>query len=333
MHNKTVELIGVLVLLLSLAAAGQAPESAGYLRKEYSIIKPLAGPGSLQAWDLMGSAIATNDHIRLTPDQRSSQGAIWNELPSFTRDWEVHLQFRVHGVGTNLFGDGFAFWYTRDRAQLGGVFGGVDKFSGLGLFFDTYANQNGEHTHEHPYISTQINNGSISYDHDRDGTHSEVGGCSAAFRGVDSDTYAAIRYLGKEKRLTVQYDIDGQNEWKECFDISGVSLPMGYYFGLSAATGDLSDNHDIISMKFYDLDPTDSELSEDQIEEMRKITPSADSAEVEREHVDDEPGSFSTKTQKLFWFLYAFAFLAVVGGIAGFLYYQKCQEDSKKRFY
>ncbi len=28
-----------------------------------------------------------------------------------------------------------------------------------------------------------------------------------------------------------------------------VRLPLGYYFGLSAATGDLADNHDIVSFK------------------------------------------------------------------------------------
>lgn len=35
-------------------------------------------------------------------------------------------------------------------------------------------------------------------------------------------------------------DIDGQHEWRDCLDIPGVRLPMGYYFGASALTGDLS---------------------------------------------------------------------------------------------
>lgn len=37
-------------------------------------------------------------------------------------------------------------------------------------------------------------------------------------------------------------DVDDKNEWKECIDIGGVRLPTGYYFGASAATGDLSGN-------------------------------------------------------------------------------------------
>lgn len=33
-----------------------------------------------------------------------------------------------------------AMWITKQRAQTGPVFGSVDKFEGLGIFFDTYKN-------------------------------------------------------------------------------------------------------------------------------------------------------------------------------------------------
>lgn len=35
-------------------------------------------------------------------------------------------------------------------------------------------------------------------------------------------------------------DIDGKQEWRDCVDVPGVRLPRGYYFGTSAATGDLT---------------------------------------------------------------------------------------------
>lgn len=38
----------------------------------------------------------------------------------------------------------------------------------------------------------------------------------------------------------IMVDVDDRNDWKECIDIGGVRLPTGYYFGASAATGDLS---------------------------------------------------------------------------------------------
>jgi mannose-binding lectin 2 len=39
-----------------------------------------------------------------------------------------------------------------------------------------------------------INNGSQHYDHDRDGTHTMVGGCEVKFRNFQHDTFVAIRY-------------------------------------------------------------------------------------------------------------------------------------------
>lgn len=38
-------------------------------------------------------------------------------------------------------------------------------------------------------------------------------------------------------------------DWTECFILRRVTLPSGFYFGATAATGDLADNHDIISFK------------------------------------------------------------------------------------
>ena len=35
-------------------------------------------------------------------------------------------------------------------------------------------------------------------------------------------------------------DIDGKNEWKPCLSVEGIRLPTSYYFGASAATGDLA---------------------------------------------------------------------------------------------
>ena len=42
-----------------------------------------------------------------------------------------------------------------------------------------------------------------------------------------------------------------------------MRLPTGYYFGMSATTGDLSDNHDIVSIKTYELD-TPASMSKEE---------------------------------------------------------------------
>ena len=54
----------------------------------------------------------------------------------------------------------------------------------------------GPHNHQHPYLSAMVNNGSVAYDHDRDGTHQVVGGCELKFRNKDYETLVAIRYAG-----------------------------------------------------------------------------------------------------------------------------------------
>lgn len=142
--------------------------------------------------------------------------------------------------------------YVKNPLRPGNVFGHEDKFSGLGLFFDTYANQNGAHNHGHPYISAMINNGSLEYDHDRDGTHTEVSGCEAKLRGVDHDTSISIAYA--DETLSVRTNIDGTNEFRECFTVKDIKLPTNYYFGFTAATGDLSDNHYLINVRTYEID-------------------------------------------------------------------------------
>ena len=55
------------------------------------------------------------------------------------------MQFKVTGTTKDLFGDGFAIWYARDRMQSGEVFGSKDYFSGLAVLADTYSNHNGPH--------------------------------------------------------------------------------------------------------------------------------------------------------------------------------------------
>lgn len=40
--------------------------------------------------------------------------------PCYIRDWELRVQFRIHGDGKkNLHGDGLAIWLTKERMQIG----------------------------------------------------------------------------------------------------------------------------------------------------------------------------------------------------------------------
>uniref|UniRef100_A0A8U8BYG2 Lectin, mannose binding 2 like n=1 Tax=Geospiza parvula TaxID=87175 RepID=A0A8U8BYG2_GEOPR len=233
---------GLALLAVLLGLGGTAAEQTEeHLKREHSLSKPYQGVGSASSglWDLLGNAMVMTQFIRLTPDVQSKQGAVWNRVPCYLRDWEMQVHFKIHGQGKkNLNGDGFAIWYTKDRMQPGPVFGSKDNFLGLGVFVDTYPNEEKQQERVFPYISAMVNNGSLTYDHDSDGRPTELGGCTAMVRNLHHDTFLVIRYV--KRRLTVLIDIDGKHEWRDCIDVPGVRLPRGYYFGTSSVTGDLS---------------------------------------------------------------------------------------------
>ncbi|XP_051164259.1 vesicular integral-membrane protein VIP36 [Leptopilina boulardi] len=302
--------------------------SNDYMKREHSLVRPYQGLGmTVPYWDFIGSTMVTNNYIRLTPDLQSTQGALWNSVPCNLKNWELKVHFKVHGKGRELFGDGFVIWYAKDRMQTGPVFGNKDHFHGLAVILDTYSNHNGPHNHQHPYISAMINNGTLHYDHDRDGTHTQLAGCEAKFRNLEFDTHITVRY--EKDTLTVSTDIANKGAWKECFSVKGVKLPTGYFFGMTATTGDLSDNHDILSIRLFELDlPNESKDDEDRA----SILPSATFFESPREHVDDPKPQVSSGIKTFFMMLLcALVLIAVV--VVGIMIYQKRSEQNRKRLY
>ncbi|KAK2816235.1 hypothetical protein Q7C36_022506 [Tachysurus vachellii] len=303
-------------------------EMEEFLKREYSLSKPYQGIGSSGSshWELMGDAMVTTDQVRLTPDMQSKQGAVWSRIPCHLKDWELQVHFKIHGHGKkNLNGDGLAVWYTKERIQKGPVFGNKDFFTGLGVFVDTYPNEEKHIERIFPYILAMVGNGTIGYDHERDGRPTELGGCNAMVRNLKHDTFLFIRYV--RRRLTVMIDIDGQHEWRDCLDIPGVRLPQGYYFGATAITGDLSDNHDLISLKLYQLTVLRSKLDEDDEEEV--TVPSVDNMELIRTYQEGEAiSSIGIFFTVLFSMLGLFLLIVV-----GLVVYSHWTESRRKRFY
>lgn len=154
-------------------------------------------------------------------------------------DWEAELSFQIAGPQT-LGGDGLAFWYAKDAGQEGPVFGSRDRWLGLGVFVDTYDNDG---AHDNPRISVVANDGTRSYSPATDGRDIELGGCVAPLRRTAAPAGLLVRYDGATQRLRVEYST-APGRWTECVAAS-VALPRGYRFGVSAATGALSDTHDI----------------------------------------------------------------------------------------
>nr|BCG29661.1 lectin, mannose-binding 2-like a precursor isoform 2 [Danio rerio] len=318
----------IFITALSSGVCDDGHEMEEFLKREYTLSKPYqdVGVSGSSHWELMGDALVSSDYVRLTPDQQSKQGAIWSRMPCHLSDWELQVHFRVHGQGKkNLNGDGLAVWYTKERMQRGPVFGNRDFFTGLGVFVDTYPNEEKLLERIFPYVLAMVGNGSISYDHDRDGRPTELGGCNAMVRNQKHETFLFIRYV--RRRLTVMMDIDGQHEWRDCLDVPGVRLPQGFYFGASAVTGDLSDNHDLISMKLYQLTILRSKQEDEEQEEV--LVPSVDNIDLLRPPVDEESvSSVGIFFSVLFTLLGVFLLVVV-----GLVLYEHWSESRRKRFY
>ncbi|QRV83943.1 legume-like lectin [Ceratobasidium sp. AG-Ba] len=92
-----------------------------------------------------------------------------------------------------------------------------------------------------------LGDGKTSYDVGSDGSGNELGACSANVRKTDIATKIRIKYF-KGEMLNVALQYKGWDEWTECFTVWDVKLPSSPFLGVSALTGDISDNHDIISI-------------------------------------------------------------------------------------
>ncbi|PSN36789.1 VIP36-like protein [Blattella germanica] len=135
-----------------------------YMKREHSLIKPYQGAGmTIPYWDFMGSTMVTNNYVRLTPDSQSKQGILWNSVPCSVRNWELQVHFKVHGRGKDLYGDGFAIWYAKERMVPGPVFGNSDFFQGLAVILDTYSNHNGPHNTDATLIVSLLDEMLLKY--------------------------------------------------------------------------------------------------------------------------------------------------------------------------
>ncbi|KAL3287780.1 hypothetical protein HHI36_002242 [Cryptolaemus montrouzieri] len=233
----------VLILAFSCVSANLVHKRFEY---KFSFKPPYLAQkdGSVPFWEYGGNAIASSDNVRIAPSLKSQKGAIWTKTPTNFDWWDIDIAFRVTGRG-RIGADGLAFWYTQSKgAYDGDVFGSSDRWVGLGLFFDSFDNDN---KHNNPYIMAVVNDGTKNFDHQNDGTTQAVAGCLRDFRNKPFPTRARIEYY--QNTLTVLFNngmTNNEQDYEMCFRAENVYLPKNGYFGVSAATGGLADDHDVI---------------------------------------------------------------------------------------
>lgn len=144
-----------------------------------------------------------------------------------------------------------AIWYTATTGVEGPVFGANDYWNGLGIFLDSFDN---DAQQNNPYILVMTNDGTKSYDHHRDGITQQLGGCLRDFRNKPFPVRLKIEYF--KKALTVNYHSGLNNDlsnYEICTRIENIDLPPNGHFGVSAATGGLADDQDVLSFITHSL--------------------------------------------------------------------------------
>ncbi|XP_066566878.1 protein ERGIC-53 isoform X1 [Amia ocellicauda] len=246
----------ILTLIFDLISADVAPgsEDAPHRRFEYKY--SFKGPhlaqsdGTIPFWVHTGNAIPSADQIRITPSLRSQKGSVWTKNIAMFENWEAEVTFRVSGRG-RVGADGLAIWYTSGQGLDGPVFGASDSWNGLGIFFDSFDNDGKKNN---PAVLIVGNNGKLVYDHPNDGSTQALGTCLRDFRNKPYPVRAKITYY--HKSLTVMINngfTPDKDDYEFCAKVENMNIPKQGYFGISAATGGLADDHDVLSFLTFRL--------------------------------------------------------------------------------
>lgn len=139
-------------------------------------------------------------------------------------------------------------------------------------------------------------------------------------RNAAFPTKARLTYF-QDESLTLDLMYKSEDKWTNCFTLTSpetnIAIPSVAYLGLSAETGELSDNHDIISLKSQNLYRTKAKPGN----RPPAGGPSSNKGSVKP---PQEKGGWG-------WFLFktVLFFAAIVGGYFGWTMYRTKQQYSR----
>jgi mannose-binding lectin 2 len=222
-------------------------------------------------WRSSGSTKVLNNYVRLTPDRQSKQGALWSRKSLGVPAMSSVLKFRISGQGKNFFGDGLAMWIVQQGYYSEGTLHGFhEKFVGIGIIFDTFKNT--ENLAAHRDVTILVNDGEKTYEQMTE----DVQGCNINVRyhadradfSVTDSSRAKIVIDGEYMNVLV--DPRNTGDWEKCANVSLGALDPEWlrkaHVGLTATTGQLADNHDVISFVAY----SDNAVMEDVLTKQKE---------------------------------------------------------------
>lgn len=211
-------------------------------------------------WDSYGSASVKSKFIRLTPDRQSKRGALWSKKALGVKEINIIFKFRISGTGEKFFGDGMALWITQEpRYREGPVHGYAEDFYGVGIIFDTF--KNSENAASHRDVLVLINDKTQTL-HGLTAEEDDIYGCNQMqmrFHEKRDDfsvlNATRVKVVLKENYLKVQVDQKDTDEWTDCAIVKDLGLSTSWinsaHVGMTASTGQLADNHDVIAFEAF----------------------------------------------------------------------------------
>jgi hypothetical protein len=205
---------------------------------------------------MYGDTKVQSNFLRLTADRQSQAGYLWSNKPIDRDQFAAEFTFRISGQAKSLYGDGIALWLVEnDDVNTGALHGLDSKFKGAAIIFDTYVN-----TDQAPHrdVSIITNNGEQAY---LSLSTDTTIGCNGDIRyhGKRSDFSAlnSTRVVVEVVRNSIKVFLDAKNSGAltECFSTVlpfSESWIKSAHVGVSATTGHLADNQDVLSFLPFD---------------------------------------------------------------------------------
>ncbi|XP_023568287.1 protein ERGIC-53-like [Octodon degus] len=249
-----------LLLLTPHSAEGIPPPLPVQRRFEYKLSfkgPRMAWPGTgIPFWSHHGDAIPGPEEVRLAPSLRNRSGAVWSRAMVLFPAWEVEIQMRVTGPG-HRGGQGMVVWYTQDGSLVGSVPRWLASRDSVGIFFDSSSEDN----QNSPVIRVLAGDGHSPHEQLGDGGSRVLGSCHWDFRNRPYPLRAKITYWKQRLRVSLSSGFTPNDPEEVCTDVGPLLLAPGGYFGVSAATGTLADDYDVLSFLTFSLSNPSPEAS------------------------------------------------------------------------
>lgn len=266
-------LLALLLLLCSLTAQGlplpppelspaQQQRAISDVVEHHSfsppILKHYYAGGELPYWSVRGSTVVTDNYIRLTPDESSQVGHLWNRHPLGMTDFEIIIGVAM--AKQNMGADGLALWVTQEApgtAKLSNaqINGHSMNFKGFGIVLDTYDNDG---LHDNPTIGILVNDGTIQkFSPQKDFVNDYLASCIFDYRSPSRKHISTIRVRYSKGVVSVYASKNQELKEELCFTVEDIDIDVKkdrYYIGLTAETGAMHQEHDVVFMHTLPLE-------------------------------------------------------------------------------